>query len=1362
MSAITLSISVILLFIAAFLSLRLIKTTGRWEAWGSLATALTLMWILCLVALYQSLTGDISSSLTIELGILIISVLMLVGVFYIGPIFKSMTSTNKAQQASEARLQYITDLIPDVVFRFVLRSDGKGKYEYISKGVETLLEKSPDEALADPHLIQNMLLPEHRQKISEEIHKKIKSLQPSSHDLQITTASGKEKWIWLTAIPEPLGEDGSIVWNGIFADITANKKEEKTLKFKLELQKLVSTVSDHFVEHSDIDDAIASSLMDLGKLTLAERSSLWQLDTEKNAWSITHEWCAKNIKSNKHLAQGIPVSEIDKEGFLSLLQSKEIFYCENTNKLPPEEMEFGEFLQKLDIESFAGFSIMEENQFIAWYILNNPRRLNELNTQDISLLKVFGERLHSEIKRREAETLLLSAKEKAEQATVIIETTLDNMGQGILMVDRDGNILVMNNQLIKYLNVSPEETKAIRTFDDFVEISKAGISNDSMEIWQRSLVAPRNDRFATYEVTNVRDQSFEIHVTPLDNGGFVRTSTDITERSRAEEALKKSEEQLRLVMSVTNDGWYDWDLQTNNVYFDPRYYMMAGYEPNEFPGTYEEWAKRVHPEDIVETEKAVNAHHAGEIPEYDVEFRFRRKDGKWMWIRARIKIISRDESGAPLRLVGTHTDITERKRAEEALKESENKYRTLFEQSADAFLIIEEDKFVDCNTATVKMLGYKNKKELLETHPSELSPKYQPDGRRSFEKANEMLSIAFDKGSTRFEWDHKRQNGEVFPVEVLLTAVPFGERNFLHVVWRDITERKQAEEVLRKLSRGVEASSLSVVITDLDGNMEYVNPKFTEVTGYSREEATGQNVKLFRSGETPESTYVELWETIRSGKEWKGELRQRKKDGSLYWNRLSISPVKTDEGEITHFISNQEDVTWEYELSEQLSYQASHDALTGLVNRREFERRAERLLTTIRQDNTEHALCYMDLDQFKVVNDTCGHTAGDEMMRQIATILQGAVRKSDTLARLGGDEFGVLMEHCSSDQAHRVASTLQKAIQDYQFSWEGQSFKVGVSMGLVVITEAIPNLTELLKQADAACYMAKDMGRNRIHVYHEEDASLAQRHGEMQWVTRIYRALEEDRFCLYAQTIAPLDNHDDKHYELLIRMINEDGQLIPPGAFLPAAERYNLIDRLDAWVIEKAFTLLAANPIFLNQIHFVSINLSGQSLTKAEFLDFIITQLNAFEIEGEKICFEVTETAAISNLSTASKFISTLKGLGCQFALDDFGSGLSSFGYLKNLPVDYLKIDGMFVKDIVDDPIDHAMVKSINEIGQVMGMQTIAEFVENDEIKGMLREMGVNYAQGYGIGKPQPFDELLGRVNNVTDINDRVRDIGES
>ena len=428
----------------------------------------------------------------------------------------------------------------------------------------------------------------------------------------------------------------------------------------------------------------------------------------------------------------------------------------------------------------------------------------------------------------------------------------------------------------------------------------------------------------------------------------------------------------------------------------------------------------------------------------------------------------------------------------------------------------------------------------------------------------------------------------------------------------------------------------------------------------------------------------------------------------------------------------------------QIRYQASHDALTGLHNRHEFERGAERLIESTQKNQGEHALCFMDLDQFKIVNDTCGHIAGDELLRQLSDVLRSAVRSTDTLARLGGDEFGVLMEHCSLEQATRTANVLQRSIQQFQFAWEGETFQIGVSIGLVAIDEAVLSVNELLKQADAACYMAKDLGRNQIQVYNADSTHIERRHGEMQWVARINQALEKNRFTLYAQAIESLGKGAGRHYELLVRMISEAGKIIPPGSFLAAAERYDLMQKIDTWVIENAFGLIAQNPAFIDDVEFVSINISGQSITSVHFLNSVIRQLESLDIDASKICFEVTETAAISNLRAATGFISRLKKLGCHFALDDFGSGLSSFGYLKNLPVDYLKIDGIFVKDVADDPIDHAMVKSINDIGHVMGMKTIAEFVESDEIKSKLKDLHVDFVQGFDIGRPRPFEELLG------------------
>lgn len=436
----------------------------------------------------------------------------------------------------------------------------------------------------------------------------------------------------------------------------------------------------------------------------------------------------------------------------------------------------------------------------------------------------------------------------------------------------------------------------------------------------------------------------------------------------------------------------------------------------------------------------------------------------------------------------------------------------------------------------------------------------------------------------------------------------------------------------------------------------------------------------------------------------------------------------------------------------QLVYQSNHDDLTGLINRREFERRTEWLLSTMNHGSSEHTLCYLDLDQFKVVNDSYGHIAGDELLRQISFVIKAKMLQHDTLARLGGDEFGILMENTSVDDAYQLTAVIQESIYNYQFVWDEQNIKISVSVGLVPINISTTNLTELLSAADIACNMAKDKGRNRIQIHHPEDEELSQRHGEMLWVTRINQALENNQFCLYAQEIRPLEGSEKSRYEFLIRLKDENGNIVAPNSFLPAAERYDLISKIDHWVIDTSFELLKNSPSFIKNVGYCSINLSGQSLADENFQSSIIKQLRHSNFQLDKICFEITETAAISNLSMALKFISELKQLGCRFALDDFGSGLSSFAYLKNLPVDYLKIDGIFVKDMDSNPIDCAMVKSINEVAQVMGMKTIAEYVENDKIKEKLIKIGVNYAQGYGISKPQPLDTLIAQSTNVVSI----------
>lgn len=474
----------------------------------------------------------------------------------------------------------------------------------------------------------------------------------------------------------------------------------------------------------------------------------------------------------------------------------------------------------------------------------------------------------------------------------------------------------------------------------------------------------------------------------------------------------------------------------------------------------------------------------------------------------------------------------------------------------------------------------------------------------------------------------------------------------------------------------------------------------------------------------------------------KQESRLICRNGNLIWVRETARLV-SDENNQPHCLLVCENITETRRLAEKIAYQASHDELTGLVNRRQFDIHIQNLVEQAQADQSSHVLCYLDLDQFKVVNDTCGHLAGDELLRQLGEVLRQHVRKSDVLARLGGDEFGILMAHCSLEQATITGDKLRTVIRDFQFAWENRSFSVGVSIGIAAITLTSGNAVEILKEADAACYAAKEKGRNRVHVFSPDDEELAERQGEMQWVEKIRLGIEHNRFQLYGQLIVPIGDHKEGlHFETLLRYQDEQGRIVPPGAFLPSAERYNMAPSLDRWVISTLFEHLATAPGFLERLEICSINLSGLSLSDESMLGFISDQFRHWQIPTYKICFEITETAAISNLSYAKQFIDSLHRKGCLFSLDDFGSGLSSFAYLKNLPVDFLKIDGLFVKDILEDKVDWTMVKSINEVGHVMNKKTIAEFVENRNIFELLKTLGVNYAQGYGIAKPVPLREL--------------------
>ncbi len=558
-------------------------------------------------------------------------------------------------------------------------------------------------------------------------------------------------------------------------------------------------------------------------------------------------------------------------------------------------------------------------------------------------------------------------------------------------------------------------------------------------------------------------------------------------------------------------------------------------------------------------------------------------------------------------------------------------------------------------------------------------------------------------------------------------------------------EKEQAETTLHAIADGV-------ITTDGGGRIRYMNPVAEALSGWAAAQAAGRPLSEVlplldqRSGrpvDDPARQVVETDAPLPPGHA--RVLIDRNRDRHVV--RLSAAPLHGEDGEVSGAVVVVHDVSETQQLMEHISHQARHDPLTGLLNRRGFEARLEATIRDTTWEGGRKALCYLDLDQFKMINDSCGHVAGDQLLQNLVPVLRGVLGDRDLLARLGGDEFGVLADVADEAQAQAMAQRLLDAVKGFRFRWGQHLFEPGASIGVVMIDATTVSAEELFRQADLACYAAKDLGRGRWHLYQPDDAELARRSEELQRAAGISRALEEDRLRLHLQPIVDISGGGHggiEHFEVLVRMLDEHGREVPPGVFIPAAERYNLMPSIDRWVVANALALLAAltGTDEHADCHF-SVNLSGNSINDPELPGFIIAQLERHRVDPSRICFEITETAVISQLSAAIALIERLRDMGCSFALDDFGSGLSSFGYLKALPVDYLKIDGSFVRDMLNDPIDRAMVEAINRLGHIMGKKTIAEFVESEALVGALQALGVDQAQGYALGRPKPASELF-------------------
>ena len=550
-----------------------------------------------------------------------------------------------------------------------------------------------------------------------------------------------------------------------------------------------------------------------------------------------------------------------------------------------------------------------------------------------------------------------------------------------------------------------------------------------------------------------------------------------------------------------------------------------------------------------------------------------------------------------------------------------------------------------------------------------------------------------------------------------------------------------------KYRKTFEHAAIGITQVDDAGRILEANDALCEILKYTRDELFSLTYnKLIH----PDDRYIGIDSRIalEKGNQDSICLNQRLLcgDGTVVWTKITMSSIDGLGPNSIRFIGIIEDVSEQQRLSEELSYQARHDDLTGLLNRRAFEGYLKEALLRAQNENFIHGLCFIDLDQFKIVNDTAGHIVGDQLLQQVTQLLSSHLRHGDILARLGGDEFGLILECCEPAQSLKLAEALRQALIDLPFIWEGKSYSIGCSVGVVPITATSGGVTELLRAADSACHMAKERGRNRVLLAHEDDEVLTERRVQLEWLSRIRYAIKNEKLFLDIQKIVSIQEDKFDRIEVLVRMKGEGGEVILPGVFLPPAERFGLAHLIDRWVIERVCKYFKAYPDELNRIDVCHINISGRSFDHNDFTDFTLDLLSKYQMQRHKICFEITETAAISNLMEVSKFMNKMRQAGCTFALDDFGSGLSSFAYLKKLDVEYLKIDGSFVQHLATDETDKAMVRAITDVGQTLGKIMVAEFVEDQQSLEYLKQLGVEYVQGYHLHRPEKFDLFLKKL----------------
>ncbi|MGH1357527.1 MAG: EAL domain-containing protein [Burkholderiaceae bacterium] len=921
---------------------------------------------------------------------------------------------------------------------------------------------------------------------------------------------------------------------------------------------------------------------------------------------------------------------------------------------------------------------------------------------------------------------------------------------GVFGADRDGLCTYTNDRWQQIFGLSREEARGAgwraavhredkaRVFAEWQHCAKLSIDFDAEFRIQR---ADKDTVFVRAVACAVRDEQGALT-------GFVGSIEDITIRREQERALSKSEWLLNETGLLANVGGWEFDLKQETLVWSDQTCRIHGVKIGYSPGLSE--AIDFYAPPARATIRTAVKRAIAEGLSWDLELPLIRADDEPIWVRAVGQV--QFENGEAVRLVGAIQDITERVKQRKALEDSNQ--RMVLATESGGIGVWE----FDLNSGVMEMDSQMRQLYAVPTGAKiEISAWWSKrlhpdDAPRIMEAMREALRSHSDYDDEfRIVLPDKRVRH--IRAAARVTDSRLGESPRLIGVNWDVTELREIGAELKAqrelLHVTLESIGDAVITTDSDGMVTWLNPVAERMTGWELKQSIQRPIdQIFsivneQTGERCENPVMAcLAEQKIVG--LANHTALISKNGACHGIEDSAAPIRNASGEILGAVLVFHDVTEQRRLSREMSYRATHDPLTGLVNRTEFEVRLRRTLSKSQADRSDHALMVIDLDQFKLVNDACGHAIGDQLLIQVAKLLGDTVRSRDTLARLGGDEFAVILEHCSAETGARVADQICSQMDDFRFVHDDRSFRIGASIGLVPLDQRWADITSLMQAADTSCFAAKEAGRNRVHKWFDTDQLIRLRRGEMQWASRLEQALDEGRFEMHGQRILPLSGDASKvHAEALIRLLDTDGTLIQPGAFLPAAERFHLASRVDRWVLKHALDHLTRLHPKAN-FEMLCVNLSGQSVGDRAFhRDAIELLVAAGPMVCQRLCLEITETAAVTNLADAAVFIEQARLLGVRVALDDFGSGSSSFGYLKTLNVDMIKIDGQFIRDLISDPLDTATVRCFVDVAGVVGVRTVAEYVEVPEILERVRELGIDYAQGFLIHKPQPIQELM-------------------